>query len=92
MIDNYEWERQNILEKLPGYDPSFIPIHYAAWNDYEENGYMFILRKDSQLYVFNYQYSVFSDDNSEYWNPIPVSDNEALSWMLGWEEHEEYEC
>lgn len=92
MTNEYEWERKNILERLPGYDPSFVPIHYAAWNDYEEHAYMFILRKDRQLYLLNFHHCVLAQDNHEYWDPIPVNNDEALEWMLEWEQYEEHDC
>lgn len=84
--EDYEWERKNILEEIPGYTPAFEIVHYASWSDYEENGWIFILRKDNQLYALEYQYSVMSDDNSVRWDPYPVSQDEAVELMISWEE------
>lgn len=83
---DYEWERKNILEEIPGYDPDFEIVHHASWSSWEENAWMFVLRKDAQLYVLEYQYSVMAEDNSVLWNPYPVTTDQALELMFKWEE------
>ena len=87
--EDYDWERINILEEIPGYDPDFEIVHHASWSTYEEHAWMFILRKDSQLYALEYQYSVMADDNSVIWDPYPITDDQALQLMSEWEETEE---
>jgi hypothetical protein len=86
---DYQWERDNILAEIAGYDPTYEIVHHAAWSDYEENGWMFILRKDSQLYLLTWAYSVMADDNTPKWYPIPISESEALKEMIEWEQHED---
>jgi hypothetical protein len=85
---DYQWERKNILAEIAGYDPTYEIIHHAAWCDYEENGWMFILRKDQQLYLLTWSYSVMAEDNTPEWRPMTVSEEEALEVMIEWEEHE----
>lgn len=83
---DYDWERKNILEEIPGYDPDFEIVHHASWSTYEENGWMFILRNRGQLYALEYQYSVMADDNSVYWDPYLITEDRALELIEEWEE------
>lgn len=83
--EDYEWERREILEEISGYDPDFEIVHHASWSTYEEYGWIFILRKDNQLYALEYQYSVMSDDNSVRWDPYPITEDQALELILEWE-------
>jgi len=86
---DYEWERKNILSELEGYDTTYDILHHVSWSDYEESGWMFILRKDNQLYLLTHSYSVMADDNTPGWWPMPVSESEALDVMMEWEEFED---
>lgn len=86
---DYQWERENILAEIAGYDPTYEIVHHAAWSDYEESGWMFILRKDGQHYLLLHTYSVMADDNTPEWRPMTVSEAEALEVMMEWEQHED---
>lgn len=68
------------------YDSSFTPVWKGYWCTYEENGWCYVLEKDGQLYILDYMYSVMSDDNERYWDPYPVTEEEALERMIEWEE------
>lgn len=75
------------IQSLPGYDPSFEPIHYDEWSDYEESGWLCILRKDGQLYTMQGGHCVMaSSDYVDTFSPHPVSEEEALEDMLLFEE------
>ncbi len=86
---DYQWERDSILAEIAGYDPTYEIIHHAAWSDYEENGWMFILRKGQQHYLLYGGFSVMAEDNTPEWRPMPISEVEALEEMMEWERHED---
>ena len=79
------WQRD--LQEIYGdkYDPEYIPIIHADWQDYEE--WLYVLEKDGQHYVLIYAYSVMSDDNTPYWSPYAVDDDQLWEILLEWEEH-----
>ena len=80
-----QWARQVLREEYPGQDTDAHVIQYFdSWSDYEENGWMFILEKDKQLYILHYAYSVYGDrvSNTPYWDLIPVTEDEAIQEML----------
>lgn len=86
---DYQWERENILAEIEGYDPTYGILHHVSWSDYEESGWMFILMKDGQHYILDHMNSVMADDNTPYWDPRPVSEAQAFEEMLEWEHHED---
>jgi hypothetical protein len=88
-FEDYRWERENILAEIEGYDPTYEILHHVSWSDYEESGWMFILRKDGQHYLLDHMYSVMADDNTPEWYPCPVSEDQAFAEMLEWEHHED---
>lgn len=88
-MDDYNFERRDILSKLPGYNPEFEIVYYAYWSDYEESGYIFILYHERQFYSLRNGYCVMSDDNVDRWDPHPITENEAIELMIEWEEIEE---
>lgn len=81
------WQRD--LQEIYGdkYDSEYIPIMHADWQDYEECGWLYVLEKDGQHYVLIYAYSVMSDDNTPYWTPYAVNDDQLWEILLEWEEH-----
>ncbi len=81
---------QTLLAELSGWDPSTWEIvFYAAWCDYEEYGWYSILRHNGYFYGQGGGHCVMSEDNSDKWDPLPVTQDEALEIMLSWEEHEQ---
>jgi hypothetical protein len=89
-MDEYHSVRRDILSELPGYNPEFEIIHYAYWADYEESGYMFILRHYGQLYSLHNGYCVMSDDNIDCWDPHPITEDRAIELIIEWDEIEEH--
>jgi hypothetical protein len=85
---DYQYERDEILAQIAGYDPTYAIVHHASWADYEESGWMFILRRGTQLYLMQHNYSVMADDDTPEWDPHPISEREALEEMIEWEQHE----
>lgn len=75
---------QQDLQEIYGdkYDPEYIPIMHADWQDYEECGWLYVLEKDGQHYVLIYAYSVMSDDNTPYWSPYAVDDDRLWEILL----------
>jgi hypothetical protein len=86
-MEDYEWSRRD-LEDVPGYDPSYEIVYHASWSDYEEHGYIYILRRDSQLYSLENGHSVMAEDNSERWDLYPINEDQALTLMIEWDETE----
>ena len=75
-----EW----ILEYF-GYDPSYVPLLYFHWSDYEEWGCLFILQKDGQLYEWTHGYSVMSDGpQNDPFDPFPISHDRASELIDEW--------
>ncbi len=74
--------------EIDGWDPSYKVIFYAEWSDYEENGWVAILEHNGYFYEQNGGYSVFSDDNTDRWQPQIITEDDAIQIMLDWEEHE----
>lgn len=81
------WQQQLLEAYEDKYDPEYIPIIHASWQDYEECAWMYILLKDGQHYVLKYAYSVMSDDNTPYWAPYAVNDDQLWEILLEWEEY-----
>jgi hypothetical protein len=85
--EQWQWQ-QDLQELFPHhYNAEFVPVWHAAWSDYEESAYIYILQKGDQYYVQQGGYSVVADDNTDYWSPYPVSDAELWEILVDWEEH-----
>ena len=82
---------QEILFKIKGYDQSYKIVHYVYWCDYEESAFMFILRKDNQLYEFSHMYSVYSNGEEPEFEPFPIDEDRALYLIEEWEKDENYQ-
>jgi hypothetical protein len=81
------WQQDLMDAYGDNYDPEYIPIMHAGWQDYEECGWLYVLQKDNQYYVLKYAYSVMSDDNTAYWEPYAVNEDQLWEILLEWEEH-----
>lgn len=86
MSDEYAYARSYILEQIPGYNADYEIVHYDEWASYEEHAYMFILRFNGQLYSLEYQYSVMSNDNNEYWDPTLITEDDAIDLISQWDD------
>lgn len=63
-------------------------LFYAEWTDYEEHGWQAILKHSNQLYAQCGGHNVMTN-SEDYWDPKPVTDDQALEIMLDWEEYEQ---
>lgn len=68
------------------YDASYTPIYHDSWSTYEDNAWIYILEKDSQLYILEYSYSPFSEDSTPVWDLEPVTEEYAIQEMIEWEQ------
>lgn len=82
--DEFHSERENILAKITGYDPSYEVVHFDSWADYEESGWMFVLRKNGTYFSLTHMYSVYGQDDPE-WLLSPISEDQALDMMVDWD-------
>lgn len=76
----------DVVTALPGYDPAFEIVHFDEWADFEEHGWMAILRKDGQLYEISGGYCVMaSGPQDDVFDPFPIAENRALELIAEWE-------
>ena len=73
---------------ITGWDPSYEVVFRACWSDYEENGWIVIMKKGHRFYSQTGGYCVMCEDNTDRWDPQLISEDEAIELMLEWEEHE----
>lgn len=86
--------REVLRENYLGQDiDAYAVLHFDSWSTYEENGWMFILEKDGNLFALEYAYSVFGDhsSNTPCWEPYPVTQEQALALMVEWDDIERRE-
>lgn len=85
--EQVRWQRE--LAEIFGvaYDPGFVPVWHAAWSDYEECGWIYVLERDGRYFVQEGGYSVMADDNTPCWHPYEVSDGRLWEILVDWEEH-----
>lgn len=88
-LSDYTWARIHYLEELEGYDPTYDIIHHAEWCGCEDGGWMFVLRRDGQLYLQMHINAAGAYDNTPHWRPMPITEDEALQVMMEWEDHED---
>lgn len=82
----------DILRQLyPEASPDTEIVWSGSWCDYEENAHFFIIRINGLLWIQDYQYSVYSDDNVMKWEPWFVTEAYALAYLLEREDTFEFD-
>lgn len=81
-------EMHNELQELFGhqYDVSYIPVWHGSWHTYEENGWVFILEHNGSYYSLEGGHCVMADCNDSVWDPVAITQDQALEIMFEWEE------
>lgn len=60
-------------------------IYSNDWADYEECGWLIVFKFFDELMVWEYQYSVMSSDNTVYFDPYPITEEELTVLKKAWE-------
>ena len=85
-----EHQHQFLVDEFPDYDQSYVPIWGASWSDYSGFGWVIILDRDGELYKlengYNPAWCAIGDSSEATWDPIPVTYEEAMEILIGWEE------
>lgn len=84
------YEYIEVVDKIEGYDPSYIPIFHSSWSDWEEGGFVYIFEKDNKFYTIEGGHCVMVEDNSTVWDRdlCEISEDDAIQVMIEWEEKE----
>lgn len=80
------------LYEFEGWDPSYEVIFLGAWSDYEESGWVAVMHRNGRYYEQHGGYCVMAEDNTDYWDPYPVSEDQAIETMIEWHEHDQTDC
>lgn len=74
-----QWVIDEVLSKIPGYDPSYKLEWYNSWQSYEEHGWKAVLSKDGQFFLIDGGYSVMGEGEQEdVWDLFPVTEDQAI--------------
>lgn len=65
-------------------------IYYNDWSDYEEHGWIVIFKFFDEIFVWEYQYSVFAEDNSVIFDPYTVCVVSMVDIIKKWDEKENF--
>ena len=68
------------------YDESYVPVWYDSWCSWEESGWACILEHNGSYYSLEGGYSVMADCNNPVWDPVAITQDQALEIMFEWEE------
>ena len=81
---NQSEERAEIDELFEDADLSLIKeiIYFNGWSDYEEyGGYLIFRGIDDCIHYCSYGYCVMARDNTNYFNPVEITQEEADELM-----------
>jgi hypothetical protein len=65
-------------------DPIYVPeefqdlevVYDCDWSSWEENGWIVVFKFFDELMCWEYEYCVMSDDNTIYFDPYPITEEE----------------
>jgi hypothetical protein len=76
-----------LYDHIPEY---FQEIYFRDWSGYEEYGHMVIVQhtETGRFYIHRWNYSVMcnSQDNPMIWQPMEVTEEEAIQEMIEYDE------
>lgn len=72
------------IEELQGY----VIEGKGGWSTYSEYYEEVLLQKDDTYFIVDHGYCVMSDDNTAQFQPDMISEEEALEYLIRWEQEE----
>lgn len=60
-------------------------VYHNSWSDYEENGWVVVFELGDETFIWQYQYSVMSSDNSVIFDPEVFDMNDLPKLQANWD-------
>jgi hypothetical protein len=81
-----QYELEFLYDDYPD-APSNITVEWrGSWSTYEEAGHAYIFRDHNNLLLLQeWNYSVMTPHNELIWEPTPISEDDAVDFMVEWE-------